>query len=221
MAQEPPAKSTKPAELNKMVFTDSSITTKNEITIKGLHVPYTVNAGTMPVWDDEGKPMASVFYTYYERSDIKDRSSRPLIISFNGGPGTPSVWMEIGFTGPRILNVDDEGYPVQPYGLSDNSNSILDMADIVYVDPVNTGFSRPVSKDIPTTKFFGVNEDVKYLAEWINTFVTRKNRWASPKYLIGESYGTTRVSGTCTGIARCTVDVSEWSDSGFSNRIRH
>jgi carboxypeptidase C (cathepsin A) len=195
MAQEPPAKSGKPAELNKMVFTDSSITTKNEITIKGQRVPYTVNAGTMPVWDDEGKPMASVFYTYYERSDIKDRSSRPLIISFNGGPGTPSVWMEIGFTGPRILNVDDEGYPVQPYGLRDNSNSILDMADIVYVDPVNTGFSRPVSKDIPTTKFFGVNEDVKYLAEWINTFVTRKNRWASPKYLIGESYGTTRVSG--------------------------
>ncbi len=140
LAQEPPAKSGKPAELNKMVFTDSSITTRNEITIKGQRVPYTVNAGTMPVWDDEGKPMASVFYTYYERSDIKDRSSRPLIISFNGGPGTPSVWMEIGFTGPRILNVDDEGYPVQPYGLRDNSNSILDMADIVYVDPVNTGF---------------------------------------------------------------------------------
>ncbi|HSZ31837.1 MAG TPA: hypothetical protein VK772_00925, partial [Puia sp.] len=136
MAQEPTAKPGKPAELNKMVITDSSITTKNEITIKGQRVPYTVNAGTMPVWDDEGKPMASVFYTYYERSDVKDRSSRPLIISFNGGPGTPSVWMEIGYTGPRILNVDDEGYPVQPYGLRDNSNSILDVADIVYVDPV-------------------------------------------------------------------------------------
>jgi carboxypeptidase C (cathepsin A) len=195
MAQEPPAKTDKPAELNKMVITDSSVTTKNAITIKGQQVPYTVTAGTIPVWDEEGKAIASVFYTYYERSDIKDRSSRPLIISFNGGPGTPSVWMEIGYTGPRILNVNDEGYPVQPYGLRDNSNSILDIADIVYVDPVNTGFSRPVSKDIPVSKFFGVNEDVKYLAEWISTFVTRKNRWASPKYLIGESYGTTRVSG--------------------------
>ena len=103
--------------------------------------------------------------------------------------------MEIGYTGPRILNIDDEGYPVQPYGVRENPNSILDVADIVYVDPVNTGFSRAISKDIPGTKFFGVNEDIKYLAEWINTFVTRKNRWASPKYLIGESYGTTRVSG--------------------------
>ncbi|HLK29073.1 MAG TPA: hypothetical protein VKT28_10890 [Puia sp.] len=188
-------KDDKPAVLNRMVNTDSSVTTRNEVTIKGVRIPYTANAGTMPVWGDDGKAIASVFYTYYERSDVKDRTTRPLVISFNGGPGTPSVWMEIGYTGPRILNVDDEGYPTQPYGVHENSNSILDVADIVYIDPVNTGFSRPVSKDIPTSTFFGVNEDIKYLAEWLNTFVTRKNRWASPKYLIGESYGTTRVSG--------------------------
>jgi carboxypeptidase C (cathepsin A) len=149
----------------------------------------------MPVWDEDGKPIAGVFYTYYERTDVKDRASRPLLISFNGGPGTPSVWMEIGYTGPRILNVDDEGYPLQPYGLRDNPFSVLDLADILYVDPVNTGFSRTISRDISTNKFFGVNADIKYLADWLNTFVTRKNRWASPKYLIGESYGTTRVSG--------------------------
>src|SRR6201985_3782725 len=103
--------------------------------------------------------------------------------------------MEIGYTGPRRLLLDDEGYPVQPYGLRENNSSILDIADIVYLDPVNTGFSRAVSKDIPTSNFFGVNADIKYLAEWISTFVTRYNRWASPKFLIGESYGTTRVSG--------------------------
>ena len=104
--------------------------------------------------------------------------------------------MEIRLHGrPRRLNIDDEGYPLQPYGVQENPNSILDVADIVYIDPVNTGYSRPVSKDIPGTKFFGVNEDIKYLAGWISTFVTRKNRWASPKFLIGESYGTTRVSG--------------------------
>jgi carboxypeptidase C (cathepsin A) len=103
--------------------------------------------------------------------------------------------MEIGYTGPRILQIDDEGYPVQPYGMRDNPYSILDVADIVYVDPVNTGFSRAVNKDIPKTKFFGVNADIKYLAEWISTFISRYKRWASPKYLIGESYGTTRVSG--------------------------
>ncbi len=184
-----------PAPLNRMVITDTAVVTKNEVTIKGQRISYTATAGTMPVWDDAGKAIAGVFYTYYERSDIKDRATRPLIISFNGGPGTPSVWMEIGYTGPRILNVDDEGFPVQPYGVRENPNSILDVADIVYVDPVNTGFSRAISKDIPGSTFFGVNEDVKYLAEWINTFVTRKNRWASPKFLIGESYGTTRVSG--------------------------
>ena len=194
-ANDADASGDKPSMRNPMVFVDSSVTTKNTITIKGQVVPYTAKAGTLPVWDEDGKAIASVFYTYYERSDVKDRASRPLVISFNGGPGTPSVWMEIGYTGPRILNIDDEGYPVEPYGLHDNPNSILDVADIVYVDPVNTGFSRKVNKDIPDSKFFGVNADIKYLAAWISTFVTRNNRWASPKFLIGESYGTTRVSG--------------------------
>lgn len=174
---------------------DSAVTAKHSVTINGQRVPYTVIAGTMPVWDENDKPVAGVFYTYYERADVSDHSSRPLVISFNGGPGTPSVWMEIGYTGPRILKIDDEGYPVQPYGMKDNPYSILDVADIVYVDPVNTGFSRPVSKEVPRTKFFGVNADIKYLAEWISTFISRYKRWASPKYLIGESYGTTRVSG--------------------------
>lgn len=182
-------------EKNPMVIVDSSVTTKNTISIKGQTIPYTAKTGTLPVWDENGKPVASVFYTYYERSDVKDRSTRPLVISFNGGPGTPSVWMEIGYTGPRILDVDDEGFPVEPYGLHDNPNSILDVADIVYVDPVNTGYSRKINEDVPGNKFFGVNEDIKYLAQWINTFVTRNDRWASPKFLIGESYGTTRVSG--------------------------
>lgn len=174
---------------------DATVSSDHEVTIKGVRVPYKATAGMMPVWDTEGKTQAGVFFTYYERSDVKDRASRPLVISFNGGPGTPSVWMELGYTGPRILNVDDEGYPVQPYGLRDNPYSLLDVADIVYVDPVNTGFSRAVSKDVPMSRFFGVTSDIKYLAEWVNTFVTRMNRWASPKYLIGESYGTGRVSG--------------------------
>jgi carboxypeptidase C (cathepsin A) len=174
---------------------DSSVTTHWEVTIKGQRIPYDATAGAMPVWDEEGKPIAGVFYTYYERTDIKDKDSRPLVISFNGGPGTPSVWMEIGYTGPRRLNIDDEGFPTQPYGVKENDHSILDIADIVYLDPVNTGFSRAVSKDIPTSRFFGVNEDIKYLAQWIATFVSRKGRWASPKFIIGESYGTTRAAG--------------------------
>ena len=180
---------------NRVLNIDSSVTTHAEVTINGQRVPYDAVAGTIPVWDDSGKPIAGLFYTYYMRTDVKDRASRPLVISFNGGPGTPSVWMEIGYTGPRRLLLDDEGYPVQPYGLKENNSSILDIADIVYLDPVNTGFSRAVSKDVPTSTFFGVNADIKYLAEWISTFVTRNNRWASPKFLIGESYGTTRAAG--------------------------
>lgn len=174
---------------------DSFVSVQHSVVIRGQRVPYTVFAGTLPVWDEQNQPIAGVFYTYYERSDVGDRSNRPIVISFNGGPGTPSVWMEIGYTGPRILKIDDEGYPVQPYGMRDNASSILDVADIVYVDPVNTGFSRAVSNDIPRQQFFGVNADIRYLAKWINTFISRYKRWASPKYLIGESYGTTRVAG--------------------------
>nr|WP_214460510.1 carboxypeptidase [Flavihumibacter fluvii] len=184
------------AQTSNQVFNpDYLITTQHEVVIKGQKIPYRATAGTLPVWDDDGKTVAGLFYTYYERLDVKDRESRPLVISFNGGPGSASVWMHLAYTGPQILKIDEEGYPVQPYGYKDNPNSILDVADIVYVDPVNTGFSRITNKETPRTKFFGVMADIKYLAEWINSFVSRVNRWASPKYLIGESYGTTRVSG--------------------------
>jgi carboxypeptidase C (cathepsin A) len=168
----------KMAQFNIPFNPDATVTSEHEATIKGARVPYKTTVGTMPVWDKDGKIEAGVFFTYYERTDVKDKATRPLVISFNGGPGTAALWMQIGYTGPRILNVDDEGYPIQPYGMKDNPHSILDVADIVYVDPVNTGFSRPISKDIPTTRFFGVRADVQYLAEWINTFVTRLNRWA-------------------------------------------
>jgi len=106
--------------------------------------------------------------------------------------------MHLAYTGPKILNIDDEGFPIQPYGVKENPYSILDVADIVYVNPVNTGYSRTIPESgekIDRKKFFGVNADIAYLADWVNTFVSRKNRWRSPKYLIGESYGTTRVSG--------------------------
>lgn len=174
---------------------DSTITTNWEVTVKGKRFPYTAQTGTQPVWDEEGKAIAALEYTYYERTDITNKAARPLVISFNGGPGSASVWMHIAYTGPRILEIDNEGYPVQPYGIKENPYSILDVADIVFVNPVNTGYSRILIKDTPKEKFFGVNADIKYLAEWLNNFVTRKSRWTSPKYIIGESYGTTRVSG--------------------------
>ncbi len=177
---------------------DTMVVSNHSVTINGKSINYTAQTGTQPVWNEKGIPVASLFYTYYKRNDIKDTENRPLVISFNGGPGSASVWMHLAYTGPRILKIDDEGFPVQPYGVKENPHSILDVADIVYVNPVNTGYSRLIDAEENKTDrkdFFGVQADIKYLAEWLNTFVTRKNRWLSPKYLIGESYGTTRVSG--------------------------
>ena len=177
---------------------DTMVVTTNEAMINGSKVSYKATTGMQPVWDAHGEVIASLYYTYYERTNVKDRKNRPIIMSFNGGPGSASVWMHIAYTGPKVLNIDDEGYPVQPYGVKDNPNSILDVADIVYVNPVNTGYSRPVVKEgkkVDKSKFFGINADIEYLAGWLNTFITRNNRWQSPKYIIGESYGGTRVMG--------------------------
>ncbi len=177
---------------------DTVITTQHSVAVNGSTFSYTARIGTQPVWDENGKPTASLHYTYYTRDDVKDRASRPLLISFNGGPGSGSVWMHLAYTGPRVLNIDDEGYPVQPYGSRPNPYSVLDVTDIVYVNPANTGYSRTIpesGKEVDRSKFFGINADTKYLAEWLNTFVTRNNRWRSPKYIVGESYGGTRVMG--------------------------
>ncbi|WP_240464807.1 S10 family peptidase [Paraferrimonas sp. SM1919] len=182
---------------------DTKVLTEHKTTIKGEKVRYSAEAGTQPVWNEQGEAIASLFYTYYQRTDVKDNANRPLLISFNGGPGSASVWMHVAYTGPKVLNIDDEGYPLQPYGVKTNPYSVLDVADIVFVNPVNTGYSRVLpgkdgklpAKEAQQKQFFGVNADIKYLASWINTFVNRHNRWRSPKFLIGESYGTTRVSG--------------------------
>lgn len=172
---------------------DSAVVTQGRVTIGGQVVPYTATTGTLPVFNDAGEPIASLFYVYYERSDVQDRTTRPLTFSFNGGPGSSSVWMHLGYTSPVRVNVDDEGNPVRPFGVRENPHSILDVTDIVYVDPVNVGLSRMVEGQ-DRSQFFGVNADAGYLSAWIGTFVNREDRWASPKFLIGESYGTTRVS---------------------------
>jgi carboxypeptidase C (cathepsin A) len=174
---------------------DTAITQSDQVTIQGEAVPYEVTTGTQPVYGDDDHAIASLHYTYYERSDVDDRTQRPLVVSFNGGPGSGSLWMHLGYTSPKHLRISDEGFPVQPYGVEDNEHSILDVADVVYVNPVNTGFSRILDEEVPRDEFFGVNADVEYLADWIDTFVSRQGRWRSPKYLIGESYGTTRVAG--------------------------
>jgi len=172
----------------------ADVTVKKTATINGQNIQYLVTAGSLPVTDSGGNITAKLFYTYYRLANAEDTARRPLTFSFNGGPGSASVWMHLGYTSPRKLKIDPEGFPVQPYGVEDNPYSILDVTDIVYIDPVNTGFSRPVA-GVDTAQFFGVNQDIEYLARWIENFTTRYSRWTSPKILKGESYGTTRVAG--------------------------
>ena len=185
-----------------------TLSIKNDrIRVGSEWLDYSVEVGTQPVWDTDGSEIAYLQYTYYKRSGVNSET-RPLIMSFNGGPGSGSVWMHLAYTGPKVLRVDDEGFPIQPYGVKDNPNTVLTDADIVYINPVNTGYSRTIplsGKEVDRKKFFGIDADITYLAEWLNTFVTRHNKWRAPKYIIGESYGGTRVMGLAL-----TLQESQW-----------
>ena len=183
---------------DRQIPSDFKVITNHTTSILGKKVNYSAQLGTQPIWDSSGEVIATLHYTYYKRTDVNDNTNRPLVFSFNGGPGSASIWMHMGYTGPYSLIIDDEGYPIQPYGYKSNPYSILDVADIVFVNPINIGYSRilkEMSKEEASNKFFGVNQDIKYLGEWISTFVSRSERWKSPKYLVGESYGGVRVMG--------------------------
>jgi carboxypeptidase C (cathepsin A) len=168
-------------------------------TFNGQTVSYTTEAGWLPIRDD-GKVVARMFYVAYTKNGVTDPGARPLVISFNGGPGTASVWMHIGYTGPRRVTYDDEGFQLRPpAGLDDNPHSILDVADIVFVDPIGTGFSRMVEGE-DVHKFHGKMADIESVGDFILAYVNKKDRWASPKFIIGESYGTTRAAGLAASV---------------------
>ena len=116
--------------IKRQIPIDQYVITQHKTTILDKKIAYSATTGTQPIWDELGNPTATLFYTYYQRTDIKDNSNRPLVISFNGGPGSASVWMHVAYTGPKVLRIDTEGYPIQPYGVMDNPHSILDVADI-------------------------------------------------------------------------------------------
>jgi carboxypeptidase C (cathepsin A) len=169
--------------------------TKHTIDVGRQPLRYTATAGTIVLKDEKDKPQASMFYVAYTRDDVTDRARRSIFYSFNGGPGTASVWMHMGFTGPRRVVYDDEGMMLSPpFRLADNEHTILDIADIVYIDPVATGYSRMAAGEDPH-RFHGTLDDIKSVAEFIRLWTTRNNRWDSPKFVIGESYGTTRAAG--------------------------
>jgi len=182
---KPAAEATPPPKEESSV-TDHSIRMGSET------IPYKATAGTILLKDDESKPNASLFYIAYTRSDVKDPSQRPLAFLYNGGPGSSSVWIQMGAFGPRRVDTANAlPTPPPPYRVVDNPNSLIELADLVFIDPVGTGFSKAVGK-AKNKDFWGIDQDVKSLAQFINAYVNRNNRWNSPKFLIGESYGTFR-----------------------------
>ena len=164
--------------------------------IGGQSIAYKATASLTMLKDEKGDPTALLFSTAYTRTDLKtdlkDAAARPIAFVYNGGPGSSSVWLHLGAFGPRrVVNPDAAQTPPAPYKLEDNANSLLDKTDLVFIDPVGTGFSRAVGK-AQNKDFWGVDQDVKMFAQFINTYLSRNNRWNSPKFLIGESYGTFR-----------------------------
>ena len=172
------------------------IVTQHQIRVGGQTISYSATAGYMPLKTEEGEPKANIFFISYTRTDVgNDASSRPLTFSFNGGPGSSSVWLHLGAIGPKRVLMSDEGEALPPpYQLVDNEGTWLEFSDLVFIDPVETGYSRPAPGE-DKRQFLGLTEDVEAVGEFIRLYTTRYERWSSPKFLAGESYGTTRASG--------------------------
>jgi carboxypeptidase C (cathepsin A) len=196
-AEKPAEKPTeKPKEEKKPpIPEEKSVPTKHSLKIVGQEIKYTATAGTILLKLEDGTPKASIFYVAYTKDDVGDPSQRPITFSFNGGPGSSSVWLHLGLLGPRRVQMGDAGslFP-PPYKLVDNDSSLLDVSDLVFIDPVSTGYSRAVPGEAPK-QFHGIEEDVESVADFIRLYATRNKRWSSPKFLAGESYGTTRAAG--------------------------
>ena len=169
--------------------------TQHTATIGGVPVAYTATAGTLVVRNEKDEPWANMGYVAYIRKDAGPVSKRPIAFCYNGGPGSSSIWLHMGALGPRRVVVADAATtPPPPYQVVDNAYSPLDKVDVVLIDPVGTGVSRPVG-DFKNQDFWGVDPDIESVSRFIKQYVTDNGRWNSPKYLIGESYGTTRSAG--------------------------
>ena len=177
--------------------------TQHSVTIDQKEIHYTVTAGTIVLKEEQEKgsksdgekAKASVFFVAYTLDNTGDTAKRPITFSFNGGPGSSSVWLHLGVLGPRCVETDQQGNLLQPpYRLIENQYSVLDQTDLVFIDPISTGFSRVVQGE-EAKQFHGFKKDIESIGDFIRLYTTRYQRWTSPKFLIGESYGTTRAAG--------------------------
>jgi carboxypeptidase C (cathepsin A) len=193
---ETPAKPAAPAgEARKEAAEPAPVVTHHEIHVGGKTLRYTATAGTMPLKNtDTGEVEAHIFFIAYTL-DGQQAERRPLTFSFNGGPGSASVWLHLGAIGPRRVRMQPDGMmPAPPYQLVDNEHTWLDQTDLVFIDPVGTGYSRAVKRD-QTKKFLGLRGDIESVGEFIRLYLGRYERWSSPLFMVGESYGTTRAAG--------------------------
>jgi carboxypeptidase C (cathepsin A) len=180
-----------------------SFVTQHRGTFGGERIDYTAEAFETHLKDDKGNPTASIFAIAYTRRDVRDPRTRPITFVFNGGPGSASLWLHMGQFGPKRINVPSDGTDsgAPPYEIIDNPHSILDVSDLVFIDPVGTGYSRALG-DTDPKDFWGVEEDAKSLTEFVRLYLTRNQRWNSPRYLAGESYGTTRAAAMAREMTR-------------------
>jgi carboxypeptidase C (cathepsin A) len=194
--QRPPQERATPAP------EETPVITHHEIHAGGKTLKYTATVGMMPIKNRDGETEARIFFMAYTLDDVGDRQKRPLTFSFNGGPGSASVWLHMGCIGPRRVPMNPDGtMPQPPYQLVDNEYTWLDQSDLVFIDPVGTGYSRAVRPEL-ASRFFGLQGDIESVGEFIRMYLTRYERWTSPLFLAGESYGTTRasaLSGYLTG----------------------
>jgi carboxypeptidase C (cathepsin A) len=187
----PPQEASQP--LADSTIKESQVVTDHSIKIGGETISYRATAGMLPIKDDEGKVTAHIFYIAYTRN-VPASAKRPITFAFNGGPGSSSVWLHMGAFGPKRIGLTDEGMPLTPPGkLVDNELTLLDLTDLVFIDPVSTGFSRATSAQ-EAKKFHGFQGDLDSVGEFIRLWTTKNQRWDSPKFIAGESYGTTRAS---------------------------
>jgi carboxypeptidase C (cathepsin A) len=174
---------------------EKPIVTHHTIQAGGRALAYSVTTGMMPLKDEKGTVEANVFFMAYTLDNPPAGSKRPLMFSFNGGPGSASVWLHMGALGPRRVKMEDDGWlPAAPYQLVDNDQTWLATTDLVFIDPVGTGFSRAATPELGR-KFWGLRGDIESVGTFIRLYLSRYERWTSPLFVVGESYGTTRAAG--------------------------
>jgi carboxypeptidase C (cathepsin A) len=190
-----PSPAPTPGERDAATFDGPPSVTRHEIRSGGRTLRYTVTTGVMPLKSAAGETEARIFYMAYTLDGVSDTARRPLMFSFNGGPGSSSVWLHLGALGPRRVQMMPDGaMPPPPFQLVDNEQTWLDFTDLVFIDPVGTGYSRAARPDL-ASKFFGLQGDIQSVGEFIRLYLVKHGRWTSPLFLVGESYGTTRAAG--------------------------